>query len=220
MSSLQALASSRMISSLASRTKFKLNNLGRRNNLSLWWVKAHIGIEGNEIADSLAKQGTQLAGPTRFPLPYKLNAAYKTLQRHYEVKWDKRWKHPSCRQTKTWFGKRQLEKSANLLKLGRITLGEVVKFITGFNFLAYHQFNIGSLDSDNCCLCDTGREAALHLTSTCPAVTSARLSAFGPWGVTPQWSVNALLSFIKEPKISELLTDPDLITLPNVDLLP
>ena len=42
-----------------------LNELGKKNNVHLRWVKAHVGIHGNEIADFLAKKGASLGdGPT------------------------------------------------------------------------------------------------------------------------------------------------------------
>lgn len=46
-----------MKSKLVSQTKKKLNIIGKFNLISLSWVKAHVGIEGNERADNLAKEG-------------------------------------------------------------------------------------------------------------------------------------------------------------------
>ena len=42
-----------------------LNRLGKNNYVHLRWVKAHVGIAGNERADFLAKRGSTLGvGPT------------------------------------------------------------------------------------------------------------------------------------------------------------
>merc|ERR1712083_942164 len=42
-----------------------LNALGKNNSVHLRWVKAHVGIHGNEVADFLAKRGSSLGdGPT------------------------------------------------------------------------------------------------------------------------------------------------------------
>ena len=37
-----------------------LNDLGEKNRIHLRWVKAHVGIHGNEVADFLAKKGSTL----------------------------------------------------------------------------------------------------------------------------------------------------------------
>jgi ribonuclease HI len=44
--------------------------MGRRLEISLYWVKAHAGNIGNERADALAKQGaaTSIVGPAPFIL--------------------------------------------------------------------------------------------------------------------------------------------------------
>ena len=41
-----------------------LNDLGKKNRINLRWVKAHVGIHGNEVADFLSKKGSSLGdGP-------------------------------------------------------------------------------------------------------------------------------------------------------------
>ena len=42
-----------------------LNALGNDNQIHLRWVKAHVGIHGNQVADSLAKKGTTLGNALR-----------------------------------------------------------------------------------------------------------------------------------------------------------
>ena len=50
-----------------------LNFLGIRNNITLRWVPAHNGIEGNEEAEALAKKGTYLKVYSPDPFLWNIN---------------------------------------------------------------------------------------------------------------------------------------------------
>ena len=55
---LQALDSAEIDSKIVFETVQKLNKLGTNNMLKLAWIPGHSNIEGNDIADSLARQGS------------------------------------------------------------------------------------------------------------------------------------------------------------------
>lgn len=57
MSSLFALRKPEVKSFLVQDTAFKLNSLAKRNKVHFQWTRAHMGTEGNERADHLAKMG-------------------------------------------------------------------------------------------------------------------------------------------------------------------
>ena len=51
------------------------------------------------------------------------------------------------------------------LALPRQELGAMIKFITGFNFLSYHAFNMDKCYHERCRLCREGREDAEHIAT-------------------------------------------------------
>ena len=63
MSTLDSLNRHTVKSFLIQDTIFKLSCLARKNNVSLHWVRAHVGTHGNEHADSLKKRGALEIGP-------------------------------------------------------------------------------------------------------------------------------------------------------------
>merc|ERR1711923_443809 len=69
-----------------------LNELGIKNKVHLRWVKAHVGIHGNEIADYLAKRGSSLGeGPSNELLIPKAKQKFE-IKEYFHSKWSKVWK--------------------------------------------------------------------------------------------------------------------------------
>ena len=72
--SLAALSKLTINSDTVEKCLNALNALGKKNKVHIRWVKAHVGIHGNEIADSLAKRGSSLGdGPTNELLTPKVH---------------------------------------------------------------------------------------------------------------------------------------------------
>ena len=89
---LQSLFADNISSRTVQQAVNSLNALGRSVNIILRYVKAHSGIEGNELADSLAKDASSKLVPYTKPLVYISKAVVKSLvQIRLLNLWSNRW---------------------------------------------------------------------------------------------------------------------------------
>ena len=189
-----------------------LNALGKKNKVHIRWVKAHVGIRGNEIADYLAKRGSSLEdGPTNELLTPKVNQKNQ-IDIYFQNKWSKAWKaYDQARQTKIWFPKPDCKKSTQLLTMERNNLSRLVQFITGHNKLKRHKnLQNGVDDPHSCRLCLEEEESSFHVIAECPATQAARSGVFKlPTPTTlpnpPDWTVRQIDRFLKESQVGNML---------------
>ena len=115
------------------------------------WIPAHCGIPGNEIADSLAKNGSEQHQEEK-PTNYKeAKTLIKAIQHQ---RWSE--KHPDYKSNDPYH------------KLDRADQVIIFRLRTGHNRLNYHlyqKFKIGQTDQ---CPCGTGSMTADHLLQSCP----------------------------------------------------
>ena len=64
-----------------------LKTLGESNEITLRWIPVHCGYEGNELADQLAKRGSNNYRATRIKLPMPRCVCYAALRRKTIVSW-------------------------------------------------------------------------------------------------------------------------------------
>ena len=95
-----------------------LNALGKKNKIHLRWVKAHVGIHGNEVADFLAKKGSTLGeGPSNELLTPQTKQKCG-INEYFNKKWLNAWQsYGEARQTKIWFPQPNTKKSSLLLEI-------------------------------------------------------------------------------------------------------
>jgi ribonuclease HI len=158
-----------------------LDCLGSRVKVSLYWVRAHVGTEGNEEADRAANEGrteVQL-GPEPF-LPVPLTYIHNLIKGELTQRWNQRWKTlTTCRQTKNWFPVVDQRRSMTLInKSKRADYGVVIQFITGHNHLRRHEALVTPGLDKMCRLCNEKEETSFHLATECPRVRSYRSEAF------------------------------------------
>ncbi|GBL95985.1 hypothetical protein AVEN_199952-1 [Araneus ventricosus] len=86
-SSLQALKSLYVKNKIIQEAQMTLLGNAR---IRIGWVKAHIGIKGNETADTLAKEATTDGTPANLPFPksYLKNQTLQLSLSHWQAEWD------------------------------------------------------------------------------------------------------------------------------------
>lgn len=178
---LQSLISPKIDSKLVFECKKNLCLLAETNTVKLLWVPGHRGIEGNEEADSLARQGseTPFLGPEpALGIAYSRvkGACYKWQVQEQEVRFNS---FPSYRETKVFLNSVKREVYIKVLKLSREKTSKVVAFITGHCRLKKHLRRIGVTQEIRCSLCQEGEESPEHLMKECEALAALRQKIFG-----------------------------------------
>ena len=116
--------------------KETLKKYSQQTNIIVQWIKTHTGYKGNERADEPAKLGslTIPIGPEPH-IPLSKATLNGAINHEIHEQWQERWKNrKDARQTVIFFPEIQISKSRELLKLPKVTLGMVVRAITGHDF--------------------------------------------------------------------------------------
>ena len=212
--SLAALSKLTITSDTVNKCNKALNILGENNKVHLRWVKAHVGIPGNEVADALAKCGTALGeGPSNEILP-SYTKQKQLIYDYFKDKWSKAWiLYPEARQTKIWFPIPNAKKSHQLLQMNRVNLSKFVQFITGHNKLERHRnLQKGISDPESCRLCMEDEETSWHIIADCPALLRTRQKIFHKNLLQEpiRWKVHQINNFIGNTIIGDMLEGKDL----------
>jgi hypothetical protein len=175
--------------------------------IHLRYVKAHVGIPGNEAADALAKRGVG-QDFQYFPTPVPKCNFNKIIKDHLYSLWTIHWDKQDLSQIKIWFPYLDPSLSNRLLSFKRDSFSRRVRFLTGHCFLR-RQNNLVDLNyqfSTVCRKCNIYQERASHILMDCEPLWPLRVrhfqTAFLP--NLPLWSPSQLHGFLKEPSIMEL----------------
>ena len=180
-----------------------VNLLGEENRVTVAWVPGHTGIKGNEVADQLAKAGSQSA----FFGPEPVVGISTTVCRSLIRKWIERqhlqrWRDlRDCRQARELVDRPRSGFTKELLNLPKKTVSMLVGLLTGHNTLNRHLTVIGIQQESKCTFCGEAAETSLHFLGRCPAWGSQRFKYMGAHYLEPQdirvQTLSSLVSFAK-----------------------
>ena len=150
----------------------KLQSLENVYNISLAWVKGHSGLQGNETADSIAKNAIS---PT---LPITFNSIAPSTQKSiYKIE---AWNIFDQKYISSTHRKRLLKFNvapSMLHRLKHIVFNSHATslFLTGIGFVMKHLIRTKKSDTDLCRFCNSTSENIDHLVLDCPALTRKRM---------------------------------------------
>jgi len=163
-------------------TALELDLLALKQEVKLHWIKAHVGIQGNERADILAKEGSKMAMEEDvLNIPAPSCQIKRDIREQVDKRWHSRWLlHPEARQSKIFWPAPDKTRSRYLLRLPRREFGRMIQLFTGFNYFNYHSWKLKEAVSQFCRLCEEQEvETSEHLLCSCPRLWSERSSAVG-----------------------------------------
>jgi ribonuclease HI len=189
----------------------------------LAWVKAHIGTEGNELADSAAKQGglDEMGTNTRIYLAMSAAELKASLDTAIRNRWRQRWQEQDkYRMTKQFLSGPDRQAGKRACNLSKSSLSRLIQLITGHNFLSYFQFKLDPTINPLCRMCSEENETFYHLLTDCPALELLRRETFlDQPPITDNWKPWELINFSMEEPINSWITDRDyLMEQPALDL--
>lgn len=185
---IKALSKEKINSKLVNECFDNLNSLAVNNDVTIIWVPGHTGIDGNEQADNLAKQGTakQFVGPEPF-----CGVTYSMVKTENKALLSKKkneyWNSVTGKKfTKLMIKEPSFQRANWLSNLRRKQLRIMLMFLTGHGTFKAHLFKMSIGNSDLCRFCSKEVETAEHLLFRCHRFDYERTIFFGNFRIRPE----------------------------------
>ena len=207
LSTLYKLEKSLTKSKLTLDTNTLLNTVAKHNYIELIKVPAHIGIEGNEKADILAKQGASdlPIGPEPF-LGFTISNIMNEIEQQFKTKHlNKINQHNIKDLHKTPITNYLLRYSNTLRCNNRKNLSTLTQLLSGQIHLAKNDHHRDMMVVPYCRHCPEIEETAEHFLTTCPRYTIHRLRHFGQPTINftdliKEYPPNTIINFANDTK--------------------
>jgi ribonuclease HI len=186
---LRALNAAKTTSPLVRQCQEALNNISARHVVGLYWVPGHAGVQGNVIADGLARGGSasRFLGPepvlwvSRRVIRTKLN---DWLINQHWASW--RDLGHTQRQARELISGPRPGYKAKFLSFNRTQTRVVTGLLTGHNTLRRHLHLLKLVDSPLCRRCGVKEETSAHILCECEALASLRHTYLGSFFLEPE----------------------------------
>ena len=191
--------------------KNKLNKKAAETgmNITIKWIRAHVGYPGNEYADELAKKGTEmlLYGPEPI-VPYPKTTINEQIHLTTTNMWAKTWKNRTdARQSAIFFPEINQKRSKEIIKLSKEAISITVRALTGHDHRKRHNGLVGGETEGICRFCKGEPETSSHIILYCPKLIQLRAQIFlsyDPESIVQSWEAKQMAAFLTVEHIAAM----------------
>ena len=212
---LHALSGTITRSHLIMDTLKALNFLSRTFSITLHWVPAHSGIQGNDLADTLANKGSDSPpiGPPPFA-PYTHSTLSNILDSYFSRL---HYNRILIFRSSSDFHQSNIisffDRHLDIKQHNRDNTRILTHLFTGCSYLRYFQNKIGNESNSICKKCDEDKETTAHYLTSCPAFSSHRKYYFGDYTIREDtfhliYSISNIVGFARATKYLDFYEPP------------